>query len=164
MFIKPSIPAVMHLKYIIQVFAIFSGMRINWDKSSIVGVNVIGTQVYADILRCKVESFPISYLGLPLGGQPHLCSFWDPVIMKVEKKLASWKRNYSSIGGRITLIRAVLCNLPTYFMSVFSMPVKVAKRIEQLQRSFLWNYGDSKPFLINGFGGSWWRKIICGGC
>lgn len=69
--------------------------------------------------------------------------------MKVGKKLASWKKNYISLGGCITLIKAVLSNLLTYYMSVFSMLVKVVKKIKQMQRTFLWVGGDSKKDLLS---------------
>jgi hypothetical protein len=45
---------------------------------------------------------------------------------------------YLSKGGRVTLIKSTLSNLPTYFLSTFSIPASVANRIEKLQRDFLW--------------------------
>jgi hypothetical protein len=43
-----------------------------------------------------------------------------------------------SKGGRITLIKSTLSNLPTHFMSLFPHPTSVANRIEKLQNDFLW--------------------------
>ena len=49
----------------------------------------------------------------------------------------------SSKGGRVTLIKSTLSNLPTYFLSFFPIPASVANRIERHQRNFLWgNFGD----------------------
>ena len=55
---------------------------------------------------------------------------------KIECKLAVWKRMYLSKGGRVTLIKSILSNLPTYFLSLFPIPVFVAILIEKLQRDF----------------------------
>jgi hypothetical protein len=45
---------------------------------------------------------------------------------------------YLSKGGRITLIKSTLSNLPMYFMSFFPLPTGIAFCIEKLQRDFLW--------------------------
>jgi len=39
---------------------------------------------------------------------------------------------YLSKGGRVTLIKSTLSNLPTYFMSLFPLPTGVANHIEKL--------------------------------
>ena len=40
------------------------------------------------------------------------------------------------IEGRLTLINSTLSNLPTYYLSLFPIPLSVANRIEKLQRDF----------------------------
>ncbi|KAG2724060.1 hypothetical protein I3760_01G000400 [Carya illinoinensis] len=80
----------------------------------------------------------MTYLGLPLGAPSKTVALWDTVIEKVERRLAGWKRMYLSKGGRITLIKSTLSNIPTYFLSLFPIPARVAFRIEKLQRDFLW--------------------------
>ncbi|RVW82307.1 putative ribonuclease H protein [Vitis vinifera] len=59
----------------------------------------------------------------------------------MRKKLARWKSQYISKGGRITLIWSTLANMPIYFMSMLSMPRKVRLRLERIQREFLWGGG-----------------------
>lgn len=63
---------------------------------------------------------------------------WNGVIEKCEKRLATWKAQYLSLGGRTTLVNSVLDSLPTYVMSLFPLPVKVEKRIDALRRNFIW--------------------------
>ena len=46
--------------------------------------------------------------------------------------LAPWKRAFISKGGRLVLIKDILSSLPSYFMSVFHIPVVVAKKLEKL--------------------------------
>ena len=61
-----------------------------------------------------------------------------------------WKRQYISKGGRITLIRSTLSNLPIYFMSIFHLPRAVRMRLEKIQKDFLWGDGslEQKPHLV----------------
>ena len=54
------------------------------------------------------------------------------------RRLAPWKRLYLSKGARVTLIKSTLSNLPTYMLSLFPISAHVAKRIEKIQRDFLW--------------------------
>jgi hypothetical protein len=65
-------------------------------------------------------------------------NIWNSIIEKMEKRLAGWKRLYLSKGGRVTLINSTLSNLPTYFLSLFHIPIGVANCLEKLQRDFLW--------------------------
>ena len=51
------------------------------------------------ILGCKQGSFPLKYLGLPLGANLKFKdrSIWNPIIEKVERKLVGWKQLYISL-------------------------------------------------------------------
>jgi len=55
------------------------------------------------------------------------------VIEKCEKKLARWKTQYLSMGGRLTQINSVLDALPTYMMSLFPIPPGVTKRLDSIR-------------------------------
>ncbi|RVW75072.1 Transposon TX1 uncharacterized 149 kDa protein [Vitis vinifera] len=89
-------------------------------------------------IGCRVGQLPTVYLGLPLGAPNRAVSVWDGVEERMRRRLALWKRQYLSKGGRITLIKSTLASISLYQMSVFRMPKSVARRIEKLQRDFLW--------------------------
>ncbi|KAK3206947.1 hypothetical protein Dsin_020993 [Dipteronia sinensis] len=145
-FLKPKIEYLINLKRILRCFEMISGLRINFQKSYIARVVKLGMMEneWADSLRCKVTNLPICYLRLPLGANPNKKSFWDPVVQKIEKRLAPWKMRCLSKGGRLVLIQSVLASMPTCFMSIFKMPVGVAKKLEKLQREFFWGDGVLK--------------------
>ena len=86
----------------------------------------------AGILGCGVVSLPLKYLDLPLGASYKAKHISNVVIEKIERHLSSWKRLYLSKSDKITLIKSTLSNLPTYFMTILSLPLSVANRIERL--------------------------------
>ena len=127
-----------HLSWLLMWFESISGLRINLNKSKIISVGSIAeVDSLALDLGCKVGTLPSSYLGLPLGAPYNSVTVWDGIEERFRKRLALWKRQYISKGGRITLIRSTLSSLPIYFMSLFRMPRRVRLRLEQIQRGFL---------------------------
>ena len=102
-------------------------------------------------LGCRVGALPTVYLGLPLGANHKATTMWDGVEERMRRRLALWKRQYLSKGGRITLMKSTLASIPIYQLSLFRMPKLVAKRLEKLQRDFLWGGGslERKIHLIN---------------
>ena len=68
----------------------------------------------------------MKYLGLPLGAKFKDKIIWNPILEKIEWRLARWKRLYLSKGGGVTLIKSTLSNLPTYFLSLFPILADVA--------------------------------------
>jgi hypothetical protein len=99
---------------------------------------VVDIEGLASILGCRMASLSIKYLGLPLGASYKNTSIWNGIVEKMERRLAGWKILYLSKGGRLTLIKSTLSNLPTYYLSLFPIPVGVANCIEKLHRDFLW--------------------------
>jgi hypothetical protein len=91
----------------------------------------------------------MTYLGLTLGVKFNSMCIWNPILEKMEKRLAGWKRLYLSKGGKLTLLKSTLSNLLTYFLSLFHLPAGVASWLEKLQRDFLWSgMGDSHKFHL----------------
>jgi hypothetical protein len=81
---------------------------------------------------------PLKYLGLPLGAVIRQSVF----RMVLSKRLSSgWlvESGCISKGCRVTLLKSTLSNLPTYFLSLFSILASVANRIEKFYLDF---YGE----------------------
>ena len=115
-----------YLSWILAWFEAMSRLSINLDKSSLIPVGrVENVENLAIELGCKIRYLPAEYLGLPLGAKRNASSVWDGVEERFQKRLANWKRQYISKGGRFTLVRSCLSNLPTYIMSLFRLPRKV---------------------------------------
>ena len=119
-------------------FEALSSLKINLNKGEIIPIGPVdNAEELATELGCKTRSFPTSYLGLPLGAKHKALGVWDSIEERFRKRLASWKIQYISKGGRATLIRITLSSLPIYYLSLFRMPQKVCARLEKIQRQFL---------------------------
>ncbi|MCH83058.1 LINE-1 reverse transcriptase like, partial [Trifolium medium] len=81
------------LKAILRWFELISGLKVNFSKSSLVGVNVHNSflEGAASFLHCKVSPLPFTYLGLPVGANPRSKTTWKPVLKAIENRLQSWK-------------------------------------------------------------------------
>ncbi|KAJ0441659.1 putative reverse transcriptase zinc-binding domain-containing protein [Helianthus annuus] len=110
------------------------------QKCQLFGVGVEETEInlFAKILGCRASDFPFTYLGIPIGANMKQAKFWQPVIEKFNKKLSSWKARNLSFAGRVTLAKAVLGSLPSYYLSLFAAPKVVIKKLEGLRRDFVW--------------------------
>lgn len=66
------------------------GLRFNLGKSTLIGINVEHDHLtgLAEEVDCGVRRLPLTYLGLPNGGNSRSKRSWAPVVEKVEKRLA----------------------------------------------------------------------------
>lgn len=158
LFLKQSESVVSRMMMIVQAFCYISGLKLNLAKCNLMGINVADGEVAraASEVGCQIGYWPVKYLGMPLGGSPLSVGFWEPVLRKIARRLDGWKGGFLSKGGRLTLISAVLDALPTYFMSIFRLPVGVANLAEKLMRDFFWRRMND--------GSSWaqvaWEQVI----
>ena len=133
-FCDANINQMLILRMVLIWFEAVFGLKVNLGKSELVAVGAVhNMDLLVAVLGCKQGSLAMKYLGLPLGEKFKDKSIWNPILEKMERKLASWKKLYLSKEGRVTLIKSTLSNLPTYFLSLFPIPALVANRIARLQ-------------------------------
>lgn len=150
-FCSPKIHSLMNIKKVLILFEFSSGLQVNFHKSFVLGLNVdlSWLNLASSSLQYRIGSFPFIYLGLPIGGNTSRPLLWELILDRMRKKLASWKGNLLSIGGRATLIKASLSSLPLYFMSIFPAPTGVIEKITQIQRTFFWSGSLDKKRLAS---------------
>jgi hypothetical protein len=143
---EPYVENLWALKAVLRGFELVSGLKVNFWKSCLFGVNVSSEFLVmaSDFLNCRVGNLPFKYLGLPVGANPRLSSTWAPMLDSFRKRLGSWGNKYISLGGRIVLINAVLNSLPIFFLSFIKIPVKVWREVVCIQRNFIWGGLSSK--------------------
>ena len=126
-FCNANIDQMLILRMVLIWFEAVLGLKVNLGKSELVVVGAVHNfELLVAVLGCKQGSFPMKYLGLPLGAKFKDKTIWNPILEKMERKLAGWKKLYLSEGGRVTLIKSTLSNLPTYFLSLFPIRALMA--------------------------------------
>jgi len=126
------------LRAVLTLFADMSGLKVNFHKSLLVGVNIGDSWLIeaASILNCKVGKIPFLYLGLSIGGDPRRLSFWEPVMNVIKSRLSGWQSRFLSFGGRLVLLKYVLTSLPVYTLSFFKAPSGIISTLESMFKFF----------------------------
>nr|GEY96951.1 RNA-directed DNA polymerase, eukaryota, reverse transcriptase zinc-binding domain protein [Tanacetum cinerariifolium] len=88
-----------------------------------------------------------------VGGSMSRMKAWDEIEAKLHSCLSKWKMKTLLSGGRLTLLKSVLGSSPIYYMSIYKVPSKVLKCLEDIRRSFFIG-ADVKEKKMSWFNGS----------
>ncbi|XP_039126955.1 uncharacterized protein LOC120263117 [Dioscorea cayenensis subsp. rotundata] len=132
------------VKLILLVFEGMTGLAANFSKTCLYSssMDMLPDQAAADTLSCSRGILPVTYLGIPISGRRPRRQDWEELIVKIRRRLSTWKVQFLSLGGRLTLVNSVLSAIPTYWMSLFHLPCWVVKKINRIRRDFLWSGPD----------------------
>nr|GEV75825.1 reverse transcriptase domain, reverse transcriptase zinc-binding domain protein [Tanacetum cinerariifolium] len=73
---------------------------------------------------------------------------WSNVIDSFVRRLSSWKAKVMSIGGRLSLVKAVLGSLPLYVLSIVRAPNQVLNKLESIRYRFFWGFKDDEKKIV----------------
>ncbi|KAK1287264.1 hypothetical protein QJS10_CPB19g00586 [Acorus calamus] len=104
-------------------------------------------------MGCSVVTLPTKLLGLPLVKGRLKKANWDPLVERVEKRLAGWKGRLLSWGGGGADHAACGSDQSSaFFLSVFKAPVGILEKVDVIQRRFLWKGAEGSgrtPHLVD---------------
>jgi mannosylglycoprotein endo-beta-mannosidase len=89
------------LKFLLMCFEEMSGLKINVLKSEVLVLGQpaeIQTRV-ADILNCKLGTFPFTYLGMPISNRKLTIEQWMFLVLKIGGRIETWLGGFLSSGG-----------------------------------------------------------------
>jgi hypothetical protein len=138
-FMHGDVNQLLHLKALLLSFAKTSSLKVNFEKSFLVPINVSDErmQILASTFQCSIGSLPFTYLGLPLSiSRQTMANFW-PLLSKCERRLVAFSSFLSEVG-RLELTKVVLTSFPTYAMCSFMLPKIVLKQIDKYRKHYLW--------------------------
>ena len=146
-----------HAKNLINHFAGFTGLKVNYNKSVLVPLNVPqGTlPVLIDAIGCPVGELPFNYLGLPLCiSKPKIIDY-TPLFQRVQQRLMGCS-TFLSYGEKLQLIKSVFTSLPTFYMCILQLSAAVHQQLNKYLKHCFWRkYGmeDKGSALIA------WEKV-----
>ncbi|KAL2225018.1 UNVERIFIED_CONTAM: hypothetical protein Sindi_3031200, partial [Sesamum indicum] len=97
---------------------------------------------------------PLRYLGLPLLSSRLTNADCQPLLVKIDKRIAGWEGMALSYAGRVQIIKSVLMSLSLYWASEFILPKRVTNEIEKRRRNFLW-----KGSTNSGYAKVAWKEL-----
>lgn len=118
----------LHLKYLLQSFATSTGLKVNFNKSMMVPINISEERIQqlAQTFGCSIGKMPFTYLGLPLGLTKPRFEEFLPMVSRCERRLLSTS-NLLSEAGRLQLTNSIFSALPMFHMSTLLLPKSVYK-------------------------------------
>lgn len=124
-----------NLALIVDIFCLISGLKVNFDKSIILGINFEEAHLnrLPDVVGCAVGSWPIRYLGLPRGVSPLQDNLWDLVIVK---RLDGWKKAYLSRGAGSHLSNLLYPHYRCIFCLFLGFQLEWQKRLKNWRGTF----------------------------
>jgi len=84
------------MRSVLILFEELSGLKVNFNKSMLTGVNIPATWLSeaAMMMNCRKGTIPFVYLGLPIGGDSRKLFFWKPVVDCIISRLSSWNNKF----------------------------------------------------------------------
>jgi len=127
-------------KSLLMLFEVTSGLKINFRKSMLVGVNASDSLLNeaSVVLNCKIGHIPFMYPGLPIGSDFRKLNFWKPLVEMVNFRLSRWKSRKLSLGGRLVLLKSVMSSLSIYFLSFFKALAGIITSLKSIFNFFFW--------------------------
>jgi mannosylglycoprotein endo-beta-mannosidase len=93
LFMENNLEMARNLKWVLSCFEQVSGMKVNYNKSELVPINLEPEEIdcFREIFDCAIGSFPIKYLGVPLHHDKLKREDLQPIIDKILKRIAGWR-------------------------------------------------------------------------
>ena len=137
----------LEIRATIESFHKISGLKVNYDKSSVLRVGNKTNAKYYSMNQLKWSSGSIKVLGVWIGenSQESVKENLEPLLCKVENILNAWKNRKLTIIGKILIINTLMGSLFTYSLSVLRRPVlEMFEKLHKSFKLFIWQGTKSK--------------------
>jgi hypothetical protein len=143
-FTEPDTHELASIRLLLQSFGEASGLLTNFQKSSIIPIQCkdIDLAPLSAAMECPTQTFPCTYLGLPLSDKRLRKEDLQPTLDKLAAKVKGWNKGQFSLDARLLLVKHVLSAMHIHQLLVLDPPIWLTKAIDRLRRGFLWNQDE----------------------
>jgi hypothetical protein len=106
-------------------------------------------EILAQTVGCQIGTYPITYLGLPMGPNKSKVEDFFPLVQRIERRHVSTSK-FLTQAGKLEMVNSILSVLPTFFMSTLKLPPTIIKLIDKYRKHCFWrgsDLNDRKPPL-----------------
>jgi hypothetical protein len=111
--------------------------------------------IMARVFDCQVETYPFTYLGLPMGTTKPRVEDFSPLVSKVERRISATV-SWLSMARRATLVDSAISTIPIYTLCSVKMHIININSINRARKHGLWRGSDiagkGKPLVA-------WDKV-----
>lgn len=142
----PDHEAAASLLQTVEHFGLFSGLRINRNKSQMLRLGP-ETETTSDSLPLTMVK-KVKILGLWFAAHrtstDHYEWNYKGILARMRTICSSWHNRNLSLKGKITVFNSLLISLLQYVATYSALPVRVLHELKRLMVHFIWNGGSSK--------------------
>ena len=122
---------------VFEEFAVWSGLKISIEKSTIYMAGVAEEEKRRILLNFPLAegTLPVRYLGLPLMTQVMRKQDYQPLVEKIRGRINTWTSRYLSYAGRLQLVKVVIVLLISG-QQLFDYLANVSKKLSNFAQLF----------------------------
>lgn len=126
------------LKDLLSSFATANGLKVNYNKSVMVPINVSEErlQSLSNTFNCQKGSLPFTYLGLPLGTTKPKIEDFLPLVQRIERRLTCTSA-FLTQGGKLEMVNSVLSSAAVFYCGTLKLHKGVIKQIDKYRKHYL---------------------------
>jgi hypothetical protein len=140
LFLRPLESDIALTLRILHLFKNVVGLKTNIQKSSVVPIQCGDDEIASmhSLLPCRMENFPINYLGLPLSIYKLKRVQLHPLIVRLADLLLRWRTDLMTRTGRVVHVQFVITATVIYQAMALDLPPWFIKAVDKIRRGYFW--------------------------